>query len=56
VVSYRRSIKARRDVDLALEALGTEGGREVGMEQLEGDETPVLEIAGEVESPADSPV
>jgi hypothetical protein len=35
------------EVDLALEALGAEARRELGVEHLERDGTPVLEVAGE---------
>ena len=37
------------EVDLALEALGAEGGGELGTENLEGDQAVVLEIPGEVD-------
>jgi hypothetical protein len=40
-------VQAGGGVDLALEPLGAEGRGEVGVEDLEGDQPIVLEIAGE---------
>ena len=37
------------ELDLALEALGTERGGELGMEHLEGDRPVVPEITGEID-------
>jgi hypothetical protein len=37
----------RRDVDLAQEALAAEAGRVLAPQDLEGDESVVLEVAGQ---------
>ena len=42
-------LQLRRDPDLAKEALGADGGRDERMEHLDGDETPVTGIPGEID-------
>ncbi len=44
-----RVAEARRDLDLALKPLGAEGRGQVRMEELEGDEPSVLDVAGQVD-------
>src|SRR5439155_4402671 len=41
--------EARRDLDLAQEALGTEGGRQFGTEHLDRDAAAVFQVLGQVD-------
>ena len=40
-------LERRRNFDLAEEPLAAEDGRQVGLEQLDGDTSPVLQVLGE---------
>src|SRR2546430_16344938 len=41
--------EARRDLDLAQEALGTEGSRQLGTEHLDRDGAAVLQVLGQID-------
>src|SRR5205823_12358364 len=41
--------EARRDLNLAQEALGTEGGRQLGTEHLDCDGAAVLQVLGQID-------